>query len=117
MTGATNTDDGVSGLVPAPLAGDEAKFLRGDATWATVTGGGGSGTGISAVPQAYIAGFEVDYDGTNLTIQPGVARADGDDYTLIKTTAITINPAVTGVDGLDTGSLANSTWYYAWVIA
>jgi hypothetical protein len=76
-------------------------------------GGGGGG----GVPQAYIAGFEVDYDGTNLTIQPGVVRNDADNYTLIKTTTITIDPAANGADGLDTGSLAAGTWYAIWVIA
>ena len=33
MTGATANDNGTHGLVPQPLAGDEAKFLRGDGTW------------------------------------------------------------------------------------
>ncbi len=37
MTGATAQDDGISGLVPVPQAGDQLKFLRGDGTWATVT--------------------------------------------------------------------------------
>ena len=30
FTGATSTTNGTSGLVPAPSAGDEEKFLRGD---------------------------------------------------------------------------------------
>lgn len=34
MIGATASADGASGLVPKPLAGDEAKFLRGDGTFA-----------------------------------------------------------------------------------
>lgn len=38
MIGATSTDDGVAGIVPKPLAGDQNKFLRGDATWAEVSG-------------------------------------------------------------------------------
>lgn len=33
MVGATTLTDGVSGLVPAPSAGDEAKVLKGDGTW------------------------------------------------------------------------------------
>lgn len=33
MTGATASADGVAGLVPAPHAGDQAKFLCGDGTW------------------------------------------------------------------------------------
>lgn len=40
--GATETKDGVTGLVPAPQAGDQDKYLRGDGTWSPVSGGGGS---------------------------------------------------------------------------
>lgn len=36
MTGATASADGAHGLVPQPLAGDEAKFLKGNGTWANV---------------------------------------------------------------------------------
>lgn len=40
FTGATASADGVQGLVPGPLAGDQDKYLKGDGTWgevATVT--------------------------------------------------------------------------------
>ena len=37
MTGATESTDGLSGTVPAPLAGDHTKYLRGDGTWANPT--------------------------------------------------------------------------------
>lgn len=37
MTGASAGDAGASGLVPAPAAGDQAKFLQGDGTWANPT--------------------------------------------------------------------------------
>ena len=33
FTGATASADGVQGLVPGPLAGDQAKVLKGDGTW------------------------------------------------------------------------------------
>ena len=36
---ATVTTDGEEGLVPAPLAGQQAKFLRGDGIWAKVKAG------------------------------------------------------------------------------
>ena len=36
MVGATAAAAGASGLVPAPQAGDQNKFLRGDKTWANV---------------------------------------------------------------------------------
>ncbi len=37
FTGADGTSAGTSGLVPAPAATDNTKFLRGDGTWATAT--------------------------------------------------------------------------------
>lgn len=37
MVGATAEDDGLSGLVPQPLTGQQNLFLRGDATWADPT--------------------------------------------------------------------------------
>lgn len=33
FTGATSSENGAAGLVRAPVAGDEAKFLKGDGTW------------------------------------------------------------------------------------
>lgn len=35
MTGSTSAKAGTSGLVPAPVAGKQGSFLRGDGTWAT----------------------------------------------------------------------------------
>ena len=50
FTGADGTNAGTIGAVPAPAATDNDKFLKGDGTWATVSGGGGTtytaGTGI-----------------------------------------------------------------------
>lgn len=37
FTGATASADGVQGLVPGPLAGDQDKYLKADGTWATIT--------------------------------------------------------------------------------
>lgn len=41
--GADSGAGGVKGLAPATAAGDATKYLRGDATWATVAASGGSG--------------------------------------------------------------------------
>lgn len=38
MTGASATQAGTAGYVPAPQVGDDKKFLRGDGTWAEVQG-------------------------------------------------------------------------------
>lgn len=37
MTAAKSDTDGAAGLVPAPTAGNQNKFLKGDGTWATPT--------------------------------------------------------------------------------
>ena len=37
MTGADGTNAGTAGIIPAPTATDNTKFLRGDGTWATVS--------------------------------------------------------------------------------
>ena len=50
MTGSDSITGGAAGLVPAPAAGDQNKFLKGDGTWDTVGGGGSSyveGKGIN----------------------------------------------------------------------
>ena len=57
MVGANGTTAGTSGLVPAPVATDNTKFLRGDGTWAIITSGG-SGANLSQIeaninPAAY----------------------------------------------------------------
>ena len=36
MAGATASSDGANGFVPAPQAGDEGKYLRGDGLWDTI---------------------------------------------------------------------------------
>ena len=47
MTGASSGTAGAVGLVPAPAAGDQAKFLQGDGTWVTAPSGLPSQTGQS----------------------------------------------------------------------
>ena len=44
FSGATAQAAGAKGMVPAPSAGDNTKFLRGDGTWQTAGGGSGSVT-------------------------------------------------------------------------
>lgn len=49
MVGASANDNGSSGLVPTPAAGDNERYLCGDGTWKTVSGGSSltSGNGIN----------------------------------------------------------------------
>ena len=70
MTGAAAGTAGTHGLVPAPAAGDNEKFLRGDGTWQTVSGGSSTdvqvnGTSITASNVANIVTEGVYDSSTN----------------------------------------------------
>lgn len=54
MSGATSSAAGTAGTVPAPTAGDQAKFLKGDGTWATP-------------PEANLANYYYDDRGNGLS--------------------------------------------------
>jgi hypothetical protein len=54
MTGATASTDGTSGLVPAPDAGDQDKFLKGDGTWTNP-------------PEVNLGQYYYDYENTGLS--------------------------------------------------
>lgn len=73
MTGASSSVAGATGLVPAPSAGDQDKFLKANGTWATPpfppTMGGASSTdpGVAGLVPAPAAGDQGKYlrgDGT-----------------------------------------------------
>jgi hypothetical protein len=81
MTGAGVSTAGTAGMVPAPAAGDQAKFLRGDGTWAEGGGGGGGGsgtssaiTGLSGLTPQRAYGF----DGTNWVLSVADAPPNAD---------------------------------------
>lgn len=69
MTGAGASSAGASGLVPAPASGDNEKFLRGDGTWQTVSGGGGGSSTLAGLSDVNLsspaAGDILYYNGTN----------------------------------------------------
>lgn len=75
FTGATSNTGGLSGLVPAPQAGDESKFLRGDGTWSgelilpTVSSSVNGGfwldvSGAPPAPKFYYGGTTYTFDVT-----------------------------------------------------
>ena len=75
MTGASSSAAGKAGLVPAPSAGSQAKFLRGDGTWQTptnttyanMTGATSSAAGKAGLVPAPVAGKQTSFlrgDGT-----------------------------------------------------
>lgn len=93
MGAASASAPGSSGLVPAPAAGAQAKYLRGDGTWATptnttysaMTGATASAAGKAGLVPAPAAGAQAKFlrgDGTwvvptNTTYTPATTAANG----------------------------------------
>ena len=97
----------------APIAaGTTAQYWRGDKTWQTMP--------IAAWQKNYVEGGALSRNATNPTYQIDIAvcraRSDDDTTNLQSTATITISLAASGLNGLDTGAEANSTWYYEWLI-
>lgn len=80
FTGATSSTAGTNGLVPAPLAGDEGKFLSGNGQWTTV-----SQYALPIASATDLGGIKV---GANLTIDSttGVLSADAQQITPVQAT-------------------------------
>jgi len=68
FTGASSSENGEKGIVPRPMAGDEEKYLKGDGTWGTPSGGGGSTVTITPTLATgrKIAEYEIDGVGGDL---------------------------------------------------
>lgn len=85
MTGADGTNAGSVGLVPAPSATDNTKYLRGDGTWQTVSGGGGvsdvqvDGTSVvsDGVANVVLTSYEKKATVTNWGLFPYIYLTDG----------------------------------------
>lgn len=56
MDGATSQAAGAAGLVPAPAAGDDVKYLKGDATWGTPTDTQNTAGATDSSSQLYLVG-------------------------------------------------------------
>ena len=105
MTGAGASTAGTGGLVPAPVAGDNTKFLSGDGTWKTV-----SQYALPIASSSTLGGIKV---GNNLSIDSstGVLSADAQPSILYSTTGQNTDGALTqkaASDALDTKVDASS---------
>lgn len=116
MTGATEGADGAKGLVPAPSAGDETKFLRGDGTWQTVSSDTVSdatklakgivqigdnidvASGVISVPEGAANKKGVLQVGTNLHVTDGVVSVA--DASTIGKGVVQLETTLTGTSGL-----------------
>lgn len=70
FVGATTSAAGSAGLVPAPVAGDDTKFLAGDGTWKTA-----SAYDLPIASASTLGGIKVG-DGLNINSSTGVLSAN-----------------------------------------
>lgn len=87
FVGATSQDAGAAGLVPAPTTSDVDKYLKGDGTWATVSGGGGGST-VTITP-SLVSGIKVADYSIDSTSGSLYAPINADDMTLSAYNALT----------------------------
>ncbi len=117
-----------AGDVPDPgSTGGTTRYLREDATWDVPPGSGGTALMLSTY------NIKAKNNGTSpntkIDISPGPFDPTGmfeailednssppNTYKARQSSTITIDSGVTGANGLDTGSLAASTWYYFYLI-
>jgi hypothetical protein len=78
MEGASADKAGAEGLVPAPAAGDQNKFLRGDGTWATIDVQAVHETQIFETELQTIDGEKEDHDAALIRIVNGAELVTGD---------------------------------------
>lgn len=109
FVGATSAIPGSKGLVPQPQAGDDTKFLSGDGTWQTVSGGSSytAGTGIDITSGVISVDNTVVQDkltaGNHIDITNDVISAEGYVWADAPTAATTPAGSITN------GMIANST--------
>lgn len=116
MTAANAGAGGLPGLVPSSVAGDQLKFLRGDATWATISTSGIVGiTGSSKAsgPEIIFNGTGVSQSGNTFTFSGGgvdsVVTTNGTFIDLTPTAAAT--GAVTVTADLSASGTAGTTTF------
>jgi hypothetical protein len=113
ITLADNTTGNVStsahGFAPKS-PNDATKYLDG-------SGGYSVPAGSLSVLRSYIAGCALSNNGTtSLNVAAGQVADDTNAF-MLSVSAGTIDCTTTGANGLDTGSLANSTWYHVFAIS
>ena len=98
FTGATGSVNGEKGIVPRPLAGDQEKYLKGNGTWDTPSGGGG-GSSVTITPTLSSGTKIADYsiDGVSNSLYAPSGGGGGGSHTYSTTEQI----VGTWIDGSD----------------
>ena len=100
FTGATSSTAGAAGLVPAPAAGDDTKFLSGNGLWTTV-----SQYSLPIASSSTLGGIKI---GNNLNIDSGTGVLDAVVPTVNDAT-LTIQKNGTDIDTFTANASSNKT--------
>lgn len=96
----------------APVLSNDTTVLRTTDTFAT---------NKLTLSRSYLAGLQLSNNGstpnTAIDVSAGQARDDTNAANIVFSAAKTIDCTTTGANGLDAGSLANTTWYHVFAIA
>lgn len=102
MVGASANEDGESGRVPAPSAGDEDKYLKANGTWDTPSGGGGSSVIPNPQGTATDTLSTIEIDGTIYSIEGSGGGGNPElEETALLTTPITAAGTYTLLDNIE----------------
>ena len=131
MEGATSSAAGTSGLVPAPSAGDQDKFLNGSGNWgvpsytanagtATYAENAGTANYVESASSADYASTAGHVESASSATLASSATADGNGDTITSTYAKLASPVFTGTptvptpaSGDDSGKIANTEFVNA----
>jgi hypothetical protein len=108
-----------NGTDPAtPAAGVGRFYTKTDEPW--YIDDGGNAKKLTALPTNHLHGFGISVSVasplTEVVLDVGEARSSDDSSDMTTATTIALDLTTNGVNALDTGSEASSTWYYVWVI-
>jgi len=105
--------------VPTRVAGDDGTDAASTAFVATAIADARTVSLGGAVLRSYLAGLDLSNNATapntKLDVAAGVCT-DSTNVRMLSMTASTLDCGTVGANGLDTGSLANNTWYHVFTI-
>jgi hypothetical protein len=123
--GGTDTIEGGTNVIIIPPLGQvDLKILAGGTDWRIGNRGGKTKAAyrlVAGIPfRGHVSGFVPSFSAANWTLGAGEAADSTSEELLALTSSITKTTSAwavgTGNGGLDTGTIANNTWYYAWPI-